>query len=496
MCTACLLAACSDTRVEGGPQPFPGSGPGGKPMRTATETAVGMPAAAPALVYPVTARGPVADNYFGTQVADPYRWLENLDSPEVRAWVAAQNALAQPQLAQLPARPWLKARLSELWNYERFELPVRRGGRYFYLHNDGTQNQSVLEVAAGGGEGRVLFDPNTARSDATVALGDFLPDVAGRLVAYALADGGSDWQVWRFKRVADGADLADTLRFTKFWGVSWARDGTGVYYSRYPALPDGRGDDAGRPAVYFHRIGTAQDQDRLVYAVTDHPTHVPAAQVTEDGRYLIVTLHEGTDKNGVDLLDLERTGAKPRPLFSDWDALYVFIGAQGHELYFRTTRAAPLGQVIAVDTRDPAVRRIVVPEGSTALEAATYVGGRIIARYVEDAHAVVRVYERDGRPAGSVALPGLGRVEGFRGEGADTETFFSYSDYLTPLKIYRFDVPANEATLWHEAHAPAQAAEFVTEQVFFASKDGTRVPMYVSYRRGAPRDGNQPLLLY
>ena len=495
-CAACLVA-CVAAQVSDTPQPFPGSGPGGKPMRTATETAVGMPPVANNPVYPITARVEVTDNYFGTKVADPYRWLENVDSPEVRAWVTAQNALTQPRLAGLPQRAWLKARLAQLWNYERYDVPVKRGGRYFYLHNDGKQNQDVLLVADGlDAPGRLLFDPNAAREDATIALSEFTPDVRGDVVAYAVSDGGTDWQLWRFKRVADGSDFPETLRFTKFFGVSWARDDSGVYYSRYPALPNGRGDDSGRPAVYFHKLGTAQDQDRLVYEVTNHPTHIPWGTVTEDGHYLVITLVEGYEKNAVELLDLRHPGEQAQPLFSAWDALYTFIGAHGHELYFQTTRQAPLGNVIAVDARNPSTPRIVVHQGASALEEATYVGGRIIARYVQDAHAVAQLYERDGRPVGNVPLPGLGRIEGFRGEGSQTETFFSYTDYLTPRKILRLDVPADQASLWRDARVPGSTEDFVTEQVFYYSNDGTRVPMYITHRRELARDGNQPLLLY
>ena len=333
---------------------------------------------------------------------------------------------------------------------------LRRAGearrRYFYLHNDGKQNQDVLLVADGlDAPGRLLFDPNTAREDATIALSEFTPDVRGDVVAYAVSDGGTDWQMWRFKRVADGSDFPETLRFTKFFGVSWARDDSGVYYSRYPALPDGRGDDSGRPAVYFHRLGTAQDHDRLVYEVTDHPTHIPWGRVTEDGHYLVITLVEGYEKNAVELLDLRHPAEQAQPLFSAWDALYTFIGAHGDELYFQTTHEAPLGNVIAVDARNPSAQRIVVHQGASALEEATYVGGRIIARYVQDAHGVAQLYERDGRPVGSVPLPGLGRIEGFRGEGTQSETFFSYTDYLTPRQILRLDVPADQASLWRDA---------------------------------------------
>jgi len=496
-CAGFLLAACAGTQLGGSPEPFPGTGPGGKPIPTATETAVGLPPAVNAPVYPITARVEVNDSYFGTKVADPYRWLENLDSPQVHQWVLAQNALSQPRLAELPQRQWIKERLTQLWNYERYDVPMKRGNHYFYLHNDGRHNQSVLEVADGVDRpGRVLFDPNTARADATIAVDGLSPDVRGDIVAYAVSDGGTDWQVWRFKRVANGADLSDTLRFTKFFGLSWARDDSGVYYSRYPALPNGRGDDAARPAVYFHKLGTPQDHDRLVYEVTNHPTHIPWGRVTEDGHYLVVTLVEGYEKNGVDLIDLRSPEAKPQPLFVAWDARYVFIGEHGRELYFQTTRDAELGRVIAVDPHERRAERTVVHQGGSTLEQATYVGGRIIARYIEDAHGVARVYETDGRPVGTVALPGLGGIEGFEGEGKDNETFFSYTDYLTPRKVFRLELPANRVSPWRDARGPAETAQFVTEQAFYNSKDGTRIPMYITHRRDAPRDGNQPLLLY
>ncbi|HET7756504.1 MAG TPA: prolyl oligopeptidase family serine peptidase [Steroidobacteraceae bacterium] len=495
-CAAALLGACLSAQV-GNREPLPGPGPGGKPMRTATDTAIGLPPAATAPVYPVTARVDVADNFFGTRVADPYRWLENLGSPAVQQWVAAQNAVSRPRLDAIPQRRWLKARLSELWNYERFDVPVRRGGHYFYLHNDGRQNQSVLfDSGALDSPGRVLFDPNAVRADATVAISEFAPDDQGDLVAYAVSDGGTDWQVWRFRRVSDESDLADTLHHTKFWGVSWAHDGSGVYYSRYPALADGKGDDSGRPSLYFHRLGTAQEDDRLVYAVTDHPTRIPSGRVTDDGRYLVITEFDGYEKNGVDLLDLRSPRARVTPLFAAWDALYTFIGSRGDELYFRTTKDAPRGRVIAVDARAPATWRTVVPEASAALEEASYVGGRFIARYVEDAYGIARLYERDGRPAGEVPLPGKGGIDGFRGKGRQTETFFGYTDFLTPRRIYRLDVPTNQVTLWRAPQLPVSGAAYLTEQVFYTSKDGTRVPMYITHRRDLARDGNQPTLLY
>ena len=497
LAAALLVVACVSASF-GNREPASGPGPGGKPMRTATETALGLPAVNEAPVYPVTARVGISDNFFGTRVADPYRWLEDLGSPAVEQWVAAQNAVSRPRLEALPQRAWLKKRLTQLWNYERYELPVRRGPHYFYLRNDGTQNQSVLYVSERlDGAARVLFDPNTVRADATVALAAFTPDEQGSVVAYATSDGGTDWQIWHFRRVSDATDLPDEVRFTKFWGVSWAHDGSGVYYSRYPALAGGRGDDAARPAVYFHALGTVQADDRLVYEVSDNPTRIPAARVTEDGAWLVITQVEGYEKNGVYVLDLRHPGARPQPLLAAWDALYTFIGARGDELYFRTTRDAPLGRVIAVDARGaPPAPRTVVPEGTSALEEASYVGGRIIARYVEDAHGVARIYERDGRPVGEVPLPGRGGIDGFHGKGGHSETFFGYTDYLTPRRIYRLDVGTDETTLWHAPRIPAATDAYVTSQVFFTSKDGTRVPMYITHRRDLVQNSDNPVLLY
>ena len=469
-------------------------------MPTSTDIVAGLPATpSTQLIYPLTARGNVSDNYNGKQVADPYRWLEDLNSQAVKDWVAGQNKVSQPRLAALPQRAWIKDRLTQLWSYERFNLPVKEGGRYFFTRNDGKQNQSVLFVTDSlDSPGRVLVDPNTASADATVALSDFVPSPKGDVVGYAFSDGGTDWQIWNFRRVVDGKDLSDTLRFTKFWGISWARDGSGVYYSRYPALPNGRGDDAGRPAVYFHKMGESQDSDRLVYAVTDHPTRVPAARVTEDGHYLVITLFDGYDRNGVSLLDLQRPDAKVTPLFYAWDALYSFIGSNGERLYFQTTRNAPLRRVIEVDARKPAGTNwpTVVPEDTVALEDASYVGGRIVAKYVRDAHSLARVFNTDGVSVAQVPLPGMGTVHGFFGEGKDTETFFSYTDYLTPPQTYRYDVASNKSALWRKSTVAASMDAYVTEQVFYSSKDGTRVPMYITHRRDMPRDGSQPFLLY
>lgn len=482
---------------------MPGNGPHGSDLRTPSQVAVGLaPAPGTPLVYPITFRVNVTDKYGGVAVDDPYRWLEDLDSDATRQWVEAENKVSRPKLEAIPHRAWLKQRLTALWNYERFGIPIKRGGtagRYFYLHNDGMQNQSVLYVTDSlDSPGRVLFDPNTVRQDATVSLSEFTPNREGSIVAYAVSDGGTDWQTWKFRRVADDQDLPDTLQWTKFWGVSWAHDGSGVYYDRYPALPNGKGDDAGRPAIYFHRLGESQDQDKLVYEVTDHPTRIPAGHVTDDGRYLIITMFDGYEKNAVSILDLHKAGAKVKPLFYAWDALYNFIGSQGEKLYFLTTKDAPLRRVVVVDATQPASTSwpTVIPEQSSALDEAAYIGNMLVAKYVEDAHSVGRLYDPHGKPVGALALPGLGQIAGFEGDANDPETFFSYTDYLTPTQIYQYDVRTNTAAVWRKPKIDANTEQYVTEQVFYNSKDGTRVPMFITHRRDMVRNGDNAVLLY
>jgi prolyl oligopeptidase len=454
--------------------------------------------------YPPAARGTVVDDYHGSQVPDPYRWFEDAGAQATRDWVTAENAVAQPYLERLPQRAWLGERLKQLWTYERFGVPRREGGKYFYLRNDGTQDQSVLYVADSlGATPRVLVDPNGKRDDATIALSQWEPSPDGQILAYALSDGGTDWNTWHFRRVSDGVDLPVVLKYSKFWPVSWARDSSGVYYSRYPLKPnqsadDSRGDDAGRPDVYYHKLDEPQSSDRLVYKVTDHPTRVPSAVVTEDGRYLVIGLFDGYETNAWVIQDLRKPDAKPQPLLTAWDALYNFLGSDGDELYFQTTNAAPRGRVIAVNANDsaPARWRTIVPHGEYSISNANYVGGRIIVDYTRDARSLVRLFEVSGASAGEVTLPGIGTAAGFQGSGTNPETFFSYSDYLSPTRVMRLDVRTNTATEFRTPRVPANFSPFVTEQVFYTSKDGTRVPMFITRRKDAPRDGNQPVMLY
>ena len=454
--------------------------------------------------YPAATRGTVVDDYHGTRVPDPYRWFEDASAQNTRDWVAAQNSVSQPFLERLPQRAWLGERLEQLWTYERFGVPRREAGKYFYLRNDGKQNQSVLYMADSlTATPRVLVDPNGNRDDATIALSEWEPSPDGQLLAYALSDGGTDWYTWHFRRVSDGVDLPVILKYSKFWAVSWARDSSGVYYSRYPlkanqAADDARGDDAGRPDVYFHKLDQEQSADKLVFKITDHPTRVPTVQVTEDGRYLLIAMFDGFESNAWLVQDLRKPDAKPQPLFVKWDALYNFLGSSGDELYFQTTNAAPRGRVIAVDARNPAPEkwREVVPHGEYTINSASFIGGRMLVEYTRDARSLVRIFEASGVAVGEVRLPGLGTAAGFQGSGTNPEAFFSYSDYLSPTRVMRLDVATNTVSEFRSPKVPADFTPYVTEQVFYTSKDGTRVPMFITRRRDAPRDGNQPVMLY
>jgi prolyl oligopeptidase len=455
--------------------------------------------AGPPLPYPAAPRADVVDQYHGVAVPDPYRPLEQLDAAATRRWVEAENHLARPWLDALPRRAQLRARLGALMRYARRSVPVQEGGRYFGLRHDGRHAQGVLYVADSvDAAGRVLIDPNRLGRDGSVALAEFVPDPKGARVAYALADRGTDWKTWRIRDVATGRDLDEVLGQTKFTSVSWARDAGGFYYSRYPARADGGGDDQRQAAIWFHRVGSPQSADRLVYAVTDHPTRVPYGEVTEDGRYLVITLSEGTLASGIVCLPLDRPDALVRPLLTDWDGLYTYIAARGEQLYFTTTAGAPNGRVLALDMLQPerARWRTVVPESGQALSQASLVGGCVFAVYLQDAHSVVRLYTESGAAAGRIDLPGLGSVTGFGGHLDDGETLYSYTDFFTAPRVLRYDIAAGASGTVFAPAVPVDTSPYVIEQVFYPSRDGTRVPMFLVHRRDLARDGRQSVLLY
>lgn len=451
--------------------------------------------------YSPTRRVDHVDNYHGVSVADPYRWLEALDSDETRAWIAAQNDISEPYLESLPIRERIEERLSTLWNYERYGVPRKEGGRYFFEHNDGLQDQDVLLVAeALDAEPRILIDPNGFSEDGTASLLSYSVSPGGEHVAYAVSEGGSDWSDIKVRNVTTGEDLADLLTFIKFGGynISWDRDGGGFYYSRYPEGEDGTGDGQGSVVLYHHELGAAQGDDELILALPEKPRQVPVGEVSEDGAYLIVSVREGYFHNAVLIRKLAGADAAMTPLLDRWDGEYVFLGNIGEELYFRTTSDAPKGRVIAVNIAnpEPSEWREVIPESDHVLEAAGYVGGQIVGRYLKDAKAHVAIHNSDGTLLREVELPGIGSVSGFSGHMDDAETFFAFTSYNTPATVYRYDVATGEQSLFRKPETGIDAEVFETKQVFYASKDGTRVPMFITHRKGLELDGDNPTLLY
>lgn len=452
-----------------------------------------------ALEYPPARRETVTDEYHGMAVADPYRWMEAITDRETTAWVAAQNALTAQYIAALPGRSGFASRLRRLVNYERMGVPMREAGIYVYTFNPGLAEQDAIWVTPDPATpGRVLVDPAALSADGTVSLGDFRLSPDGRLLAYSVSDGGSDWRTWRVREVATGRDRPDVIAGTKFTEASWARDSRGFYYSRYPRAEQWQWDDRRQASLYYHALGTDPAGDRQVYAITDHRTREPYGEVSEDGRYLVITVQDGFRTNGLYYLPLEPgSGSEPVRLFDDWDARYEFLGNDGAVFYVLTTREAPKGRVIAVDLDNPGADswRTVVPESSVAIDAAHLSAGRIVVHYVSDAHSELRVFAAEGGPGFLVPLPGTGTVSGFAGSGAESQVFFSYTDFTTPRMV--FEMNSRQGTT-RAIRPPAGVAadRYAVEQVFVTSADGTRLPMYVTRRRDLSVDEPRPTVLY
>ncbi len=457
--------------------------------------------------YPATAKVAQTDDYHGTKVADPYRWLEDANSPETQAWVEAQNKVTFDYLRHLPAREGIKERLTKLWDYEKYGVPFKEGGRYFYSKNTGLQNQSVIYTAPTLAEPPTeLLDPNKLSTDGTVSLSSYAISEDGRYMAYGLNTSGSDWIEWHVKEVATGRDLPDDLKWSKFSGASWTKDNKGFFYSRYDAPDEKTQLQAVNyfQKLYYHAVGTTQEQDVLVYERKDEKEWGFGGEVSDDGQYLVIAVSHGTDpKNRVFFRSLKegvQSAAPTVELLRDADAHYVFVGNDGPVFYFSTNRDAPRGRLVAIDTAkgadQPPELREVIPQAAETLEGVSYVGGRFVANYLQDAHALVRVFGTDGKTLQQVGLPGLGTAVGFGGKPQDTETFFAFATYTAPPTIYRYDVRTDALAAVFAPKLAFDPADYTSEQVFYQSKDGTRVPMVISYKRGMRRDGSNPTVLY
>ena len=451
--------------------------------------------------YPPARKSDQVDDYHGVKVADPYRWLEDLDSEETRSWVEAENKLSFAYLGSIPARTTLKDRLTKLWNYEKYGIPFKEGSRYFYTRNSGLQNQAVLyTVTALDAQPQLVLDPNTLSADGTVAVSGLQVSPDGKLLAYSLSASGSDWQEWKVRDVESGKDLSDDLKWVKFSGASWTRDGKGFFYSRYdePKADSLKATNYFQK-VYYHKLGSAQSEDVLVYERPDQKDWLFGGSVTEDGNYLIITAFQGTDvKNRVYYKDLKAKDTSVVKLLDDFDAAYTFIGNEGTRFWFQTDLDASRGKVIEIDTANPARDKwkVIVPEGKETLQTTTFVNHKFILNYLKDAYTEVKIFDTTGKLLNDVAFPGIGSAEGFGGKPGDKETFYSFTGFTTPSTIYRYDMNTGKSTIFRQPKVDFNPSDFETKQVFYTSKDGTKVPMFITYKKGLKLDGNNPTYLY
>lgn len=449
--------------------------------------------------YPKTKTVDHIDNYHGTQVADPYRWLEDLDSDETKAWIEAQNRVTFAYLEEIPQRQKIQDRLTQLWNYEKYGTPFRRGNRYFYFKNDGLQNHSVLYTLQSlDDQPQVLLDPNTFSEDGTVALSGISISDDGVWIAYGLSSGGSDWQQWKIRNIETGEDLEETLDWIKFSNVSWTKDHQGFYYSRYdePSHSQELSSLNYYQKLYYHRLHTPQSQDSLVYQRPDQKEWGFSGRVTEDGCYLIISVWKGTDpKNLVFYQDLTQANAPVVELISEFEASYGFIGNDGSRFWFFTDRNAPRGQAIAIDITT-GEREDVIGEREEILEDVTLLNHQFVAAYLKDAYSQVKVFQLDGTFVRDVELPGIGSVGGFDGKPGDRETFYSFTSFIHPTTIYRYDMVTGESTLYRQPQVDFDSKQYRTQQVFYTSKDGTQVPMFITYKKSLSPDGENPTYLF
>lgn len=454
------------------------------------------------LKYPLTKQIDHVDTLHGKPIPDPYRWLEDdvRQSKEVADWVAAENKVTADYLAALPQRDAIKKRLTELWNYEKFGVPFKAGGRYFYFKNDGLQNQSVLyKLESLNADPVVFIDPNAWSKDGTVALGSTSFSDDGRYVAYSVADAGSDWNTWRIIEVETDRLLADELKWVKFSGASWTMDSKGFFYGRYDEPPAGAAFQKTNlnQQVFYHRVGTSQADDVLAYKRPDEPSWGFRNQVTEDGRYLVTEIWKGTaHKYRIVYKDLAEPYGMALDLVQDFQHEYSFIGNEGPDFFFQTDLDAPRKRIVAINIHKPGTVREVVPQSTETLTSVNIVANMFVMSYLKDAKTQVKMYSLDGHFVREVEFPGIGTATGFGGKRTDTETFYSFSSFATPPTVFRYDMLTGESTLMKQAQVKFKPDDYQVEQVFYSSKDGTKVPMFITSKKGIKLDGSHPTLLY
>jgi len=462
------------------------------------------------ITYPKTKTVDQVDEYHGIKVSDPYRWLEDLDSAETAEWVKAQNEVTFAYLKNIPARDRIAQRLTKLWDYEKFGMPGREGNRYFYSRNSGLQNQSVLYWTDDlSKDGQILIDPNTLSADGTVALGSSDISKDGNLFAYCLNAAGSDWADIHVREVATGKELPDVIKWVKFGGPAWTKDGKGFFYSAFDEPKAGENAMEAQnyyQKLYYHRLGEPQSKDTLVYHSPEHKDWGFGGGVTDDGKYLIISVSQGTErKNRLYYQDIS-TGVQPYKsdgstavkLFDDFDAQYSLVDNDGSVFWIHTDKDAPRGKLIAVDTTKPAKEnwRELIPESEDTLQGIGVVNNTFVASYLHDAYTQVKMFDLTGKPVRDVKFPGIGTASGFGGKRDYTETFYSFTSYNIPPTIYRYDMKTGNSTVFRQPKVDIKPDNFEVKQVFYPSKDGTKIPMFLAYKKGMVLDGNNPTLLY
>ena len=465
---------------------------------------VTVAASAAPIDYPKTKKVDQVDDYHGVKVADPYRWLETdvRTSKEVAEWVAAENRITFDYLGGIPEREPIRKRLTTLWNYEKYSVPFKRGNRYFFSKNNGLQNQSVVYTVDKWTDApRVLLDPNTWSKDGTVALGGLSISDDAKYAAYSIAEAGSDWHVIHVVDVATSQSLPDEIKWVKFSGIAWTKDDKGFFYSRFPAVEAGKAYQSLNrdQKICYHRLGTLQSDDVVVWYDPAQPEWNYGAEVTEDGRYAIITTTKGTAaKNQVHVKDLQDPYAMTMTIADKIENDYSFVGNDGPILYFRTDLNAQKGRLIAIDLRNPAREnwKEIVPESEATLQSAGYVGHRLVADYLRDAHSEIRLFDTGGKLVRTVELDGIGSAGGFNGRSDDNETFYNFASFATPPSVYRYDIATGEKQLLFRAKVAMKPEDYVVRQVFYTSKDGTKVPMFISHKKGLKLNGDNPTLLY
>jgi prolyl oligopeptidase len=457
------------------------------------------------IAYPETKKGDVVETLHGHKIADPYRWLEDPNSPATAAWVEAQNRVTFGYLEKIERRAAIRERLTKLWNYERYGVPSRHGSWTIFSKNDGLQNQAVIYKATSlTATPEVLLDPNSLSSDGTVALSGMSLTEDGKLMAYATSASGSDWMEWKVRDVATGKDLADMIKWSKFSGASWKKDGSGFYYSRYDA-PMSQ-EEAFKAVnkyqkVFFHRVGTTQDKDELVYERPDKPDWGFGADVTEDGRWLLIYQSEGTNReNRLFVRDLNDPKGKIEPLLDKFDASYSIVGNDGAVFFVVTDKDAPRYRVVAIEKgkAEPSSWKTLIAQTANrdVLSSASVIADRFVTVWRTDAHEKLKLYGLDGKPESEIPLPAIGSVAGLTGKRADKDAFYAFTSFNYPTTTFRYDFATKASTIFKQPRVDFDPNAFETKQVFYASKDGTKIPMFIVHKKGLVLNGSNPTYLY